>query len=720
MPEGVSKTKSKKIIKYCFNFLAVVVCGLVVSWLLPHTALAQFNASDAQQAASQFGISTAAFDLRGLIVKIIKYLLSFLGLIAVIIVMYGGFLWMTARGDEKKVELAKKVLTNGLIGLGIIISAYIIVSLIINIVSGILNPQGQDNNTNCTNCSALGGGIIEYHYPGRGATVARNAHISITFKEGIFVAASGDDPDGRSLIPNAIVNGSGNWSGGDSAAPTIADAPPPIMLLQRIGDDGSGAGQGNKLSAATNSDRRIFSFYNDGLLDAGKYRAIVKGGNNGLSKLSNLGGPAMGGDYEWTFNVSTDIDLTPPHIKDVVPINTTEPRNTTVLITFSEPIDPISVVTHPPGGGSSEQVGDTITIKQTPLSGGAAADVSGIYDITNGYTTVTYRTNSPCGKNVCGATLFCFDAEAKVDVEVKAASLLSMAGCDTGPVNEALRAQKNANLACVNPPTLPGAMFDGIVDMAGNSFDGNNNAASAGPAADNYPFTFDTSSAVATHGPRITATTPVGAAIGVEADETPTATFTRRIYKYTSDDFRIYSLQADGVHQNASMVPRWALQSIEYKCGVSGEFCTPKNMQASVCVGGSFAGSACTKAADCGDGGTCTARGRCIGGTKNGNLCIPGDATDACVASGAGGVCGILSCPASVDAADDKLNSCGRSTVELRHGNNFDQSGNQQYEPRLGPNILDQYQNCFSPTTAVTSLTNTPGETTLKLDTDNP
>lgn len=728
-----------KKLRWLFAGVTLVIGVTALATLVPHTALAQFDPSDAATAANQFGISTARFDLRSLIITIVKYLLGFVGLIAVIIVIYGGYLYMVSQGDAKKVELAKKVIINGLIGLVIIIGAYVIVNLITQYALNGFNNGSNNPNTRCTNCTALGGGIIEDHYPGRGATVPRNAHISITFKEGIFVAGINpttsvdEDPDDRSLIPNAVnsipADNSGNWTGGDSTAPVIDDAPPPIMLLRRINDDGTKATVGNKLSAVTNKDRRIFSFYNAGLLDAGKYQAIVKGGAEGLAKLSDPSGSAMGGDYEWTFNVSTEIDLTPPHIEDVVPVDTsTEARNTTVLITFSEPIDPMSVVTHSEVATASlpaGDVGDTIIIKQAPLAAGAAVPVRGIYDITNGYTTVTYRTTAPCGKNVCGNTLYCFDAEAKVDVEVRAATLLS-GTCPTDPINNALRLQNNTNLACVNPGTtgFVGAMFDGIVDMAGNSFDGapkpSGNAEAKGPPTDNYPFSFKTSSAIAISGPRIMATSPAGAAIGVAADATPMATFSRRLFKYTSDDFRIYSLQADGVHQNASMVPRWARQTVEYKCGVTGEACTPKNQQALICVGGSSAGETCTPAtelADCGVAGVCTPRARCQGGKNNNKVCATiADCTD----DQGQGVCpAVLECSTSdpaVTAADDKINSCGRSVAQLHHGNDFDQSGNKQYEPRLGPNILDQYQNCFSPTEG---LANIPGKTNLKLDQDN-
>lgn len=65
-------------------------------------------------------------NLPQIIAQIINYALGFLGIIAVIIVLYGGFKWMTAAGNEDKVGEAKKLFGAGIIGLIIIMLAYAI------------------------------------------------------------------------------------------------------------------------------------------------------------------------------------------------------------------------------------------------------------------------------------------------------------------------------------------------------------------------------------------------------------------------------------------------------------------------------------------------------------------------------------------------------------------------------------------------------------------
>ena len=71
-------------------------------------------------------------DIREGVMAIIQVLLGFLGIIAIVIVLYGGFVWMTAGGNEEKVSSAKKIITAGIIGLVIIFVSYAIATFVIN------------------------------------------------------------------------------------------------------------------------------------------------------------------------------------------------------------------------------------------------------------------------------------------------------------------------------------------------------------------------------------------------------------------------------------------------------------------------------------------------------------------------------------------------------------------------------------------------------------
>ncbi|MFA5211609.1 MAG: hypothetical protein WC414_03905 [Patescibacteria group bacterium] len=65
---------------------------------------------------------------------VINVILSFVGVIFTGLTVYAGILWMTARGDEGKVEKAKNILTGSIIGLFIALAAYSITNYIIPLI----------------------------------------------------------------------------------------------------------------------------------------------------------------------------------------------------------------------------------------------------------------------------------------------------------------------------------------------------------------------------------------------------------------------------------------------------------------------------------------------------------------------------------------------------------------------------------------------------------
>ena len=78
-------------------------------------------------------------DPRAIVASIISIILGLLGTIAVILILIGGFKWMTAAGNEDKVEESKKLLGAGVIGLVIILAAYGIANFVLKVL---LNSTG--------------------------------------------------------------------------------------------------------------------------------------------------------------------------------------------------------------------------------------------------------------------------------------------------------------------------------------------------------------------------------------------------------------------------------------------------------------------------------------------------------------------------------------------------------------------------------------------------
>ncbi|KKR91945.1 MAG: hypothetical protein UU95_C0024G0007 [Parcubacteria group bacterium GW2011_GWC2_42_12] len=84
------------------------------------------------QVGQAYGGAAEPRSITVIVIDAIRIVLGFLGIIAMIIVLYAGFKWMLSGGSEEKVGEAKKMLIAGIIGLVLILSAYIIANFVIN------------------------------------------------------------------------------------------------------------------------------------------------------------------------------------------------------------------------------------------------------------------------------------------------------------------------------------------------------------------------------------------------------------------------------------------------------------------------------------------------------------------------------------------------------------------------------------------------------------
>ena len=68
------------------------------------------------------------------VASVIRAALTLLGIIFIVLMVYAGARWMTARGNEDLVETARETLKNAAIGLVIIIASYALTSTIITLL----------------------------------------------------------------------------------------------------------------------------------------------------------------------------------------------------------------------------------------------------------------------------------------------------------------------------------------------------------------------------------------------------------------------------------------------------------------------------------------------------------------------------------------------------------------------------------------------------------
>ncbi|OQA37051.1 MAG: TrbC/VIRB2 family protein [Parcubacteria group bacterium ADurb.Bin326] len=96
-----------------------LLCGLLVLGATPVFAVQLDN----PLASGGVGVS----GVTGLVNQLIKFVLGFTGLLALLAFIYGGILWMSSMGDPKKVEKGKQVMIWSVYGLAVIFASYGIV-----------------------------------------------------------------------------------------------------------------------------------------------------------------------------------------------------------------------------------------------------------------------------------------------------------------------------------------------------------------------------------------------------------------------------------------------------------------------------------------------------------------------------------------------------------------------------------------------------------------
>jgi amino acid transporter len=127
------KTNLIKIIIFSFFILVSPVLNSLASYnFADQTGL---NVTADQTGHTQQKYFNSADSLNSGIGQIVSIVLSLLGVIFLVLLIFGGIQWMTAGGNDEQVKKAKNVIIRSIIGLIIILLAYIISVFVITAFS---------------------------------------------------------------------------------------------------------------------------------------------------------------------------------------------------------------------------------------------------------------------------------------------------------------------------------------------------------------------------------------------------------------------------------------------------------------------------------------------------------------------------------------------------------------------------------------------------------
>ncbi|MBI5072060.1 hypothetical protein HZB93_04220 [Candidatus Falkowbacteria bacterium] len=152
--------KNLKKILIIFFPLAVLAA---VFFFFKDTALAQsiFGGLEGARKTAGFSEDTNIYSRIGMLISVF---LGFVGVIFLGLTLYGGFIWMIARGNEQEIEKAKKLIEAAVIGLAIVFAAYAITyfvtSRLLSTSSGSGAATCAEGTTLCT-CPGAGSACLD-------------------------------------------------------------------------------------------------------------------------------------------------------------------------------------------------------------------------------------------------------------------------------------------------------------------------------------------------------------------------------------------------------------------------------------------------------------------------------------------------------------------------------------------------------------------------------
>jgi hypothetical protein len=332
MSENTSKFKT---------IFSLLTTGFIISFLIfPKVAFSQEMNNLMVNLITPTPIVRA--ELIGLVFKIIRYLLGFLGVVAVIILIYGGFLWMTAKGDEERVRKAKKTIINGLIGLIIILLSYAIVSFVGIKIKEIAEERPActpgECCANCYRCSADGSAcnVWDSSCGSCSPSLGQRFDVVWTYPE------NGNENISLCALIQAGFNADLDASSVNSETVKIfirdgKDAGEECRENKECKSDKceNGVCQGNTIDGEFTVVKNVFKFSHPDFEKETWYRVII------TQRVRNKDGIYLSAQRTIDFETGTEEDKTPPTVEETYPEKDQE--NVCLLdpiqALFSEPMD---------------------------------------------------------------------------------------------------------------------------------------------------------------------------------------------------------------------------------------------------------------------------------------------------------------------------------------------------------------------------------------------
>jgi cysteine-rich repeat protein len=294
------KTQVKKLF-LIFSFAAILLAGFLATnqVVYAQTESNTITADDLGLEPIREELGLPETDIRVIAARIIRTALGFLGIVALVLILYGGFVWTTAGGNEENIQKAKKILMNAAIGLIIILSAYAIASFVIRALVGATTGGGGGGGE-----GGGGGAFSKVFYitsmPGDDLGCGiRNIHPVLVFNKTVDLAT---------VANNLVIRKKDDSSPASGAWHFAAINRQNALVFDPVGDCGVTPVQNDCLDASTTY--QIF-FANAGNIKS--QDALGLNCNIGDYKQKCLNNPSV------EFVTGSDVDVEPPTVTIINP-----------------------------------------------------------------------------------------------------------------------------------------------------------------------------------------------------------------------------------------------------------------------------------------------------------------------------------------------------------------------------------------------------------------
>ena len=124
------------------RFLFALALGFMLASAAANTANAA-SARPAMGRAIEFlgaiedrvlGEGNDSAEVQDIVANVVQIILSLTGLVFIVLIIYGGYMWGTARGNTDKVDTGRKLIFEAIIGVIIVFGAYILTAFVIQSV----------------------------------------------------------------------------------------------------------------------------------------------------------------------------------------------------------------------------------------------------------------------------------------------------------------------------------------------------------------------------------------------------------------------------------------------------------------------------------------------------------------------------------------------------------------------------------------------------------